>query len=435
MPRARSPWTLEAPSPPADSGRDAHRSPGSRLARRSHRGAPRRVRVALSDRRLSLRCRPGRARLPLVDAGRGERGPVDGREPAGRAGARSGARRDAAAQRHCGHGRARIGARCRGRRGRRGAGPRRRQPRRSCVDARRAARGCLLRAPGRRVPGEPDPRRLLPGRGRGVGRSHTRVVGRGPAPRRWRDRPPAVPGPRDRRAAGHRDPRLACGRPRRGPRHRAVGRGGRPRRGGRRPRHDRRAGTDRRRDLEGRLPPAGGTRHHPRRYVPRAVPAPCRQVRAVDRRPARDPRHARRRRVPAPVHRFLARRDRDRDPGGLDHRVVPTGSHRDVRVRGADRRGHQPRVDPASTPHASLGDACGRRGARRLDDRRRAPRVGTSGAVRFGPRGERRPGRDASGLRIRHPDRRDRGRSGRLRDLPGGARSEHPPRCVGAGPR
>ena len=103
-------------------------APGSRLARRSRLRAPRSAAVALRRGRIPVRRGPGRARLSLVDAGRGERGPVDGGEPARRAGARGGARRDTLVE--CGrrHGRSRVRARGRGRGGRRGAGSRRRRP-------------------------------------------------------------------------------------------------------------------------------------------------------------------------------------------------------------------------------------------------------------------------------------------------------------------
>ena len=177
----RSRWTRAARSPPADSGRDGDRSPGSRLARWPLRRAARRLRMAVCDRRPSLRRRSRRPGLPLVDAGRGERGPLDGGEPAGRACARGGAGRCAASERLGGDGRTGVSARGRRGSGVGGAGPPCRRRRGEDVAARRAPRGHLLRSSRRRLSGQSRGRRRVP-RGRGMpGRTPPVVVGCGRA--------------------------------------------------------------------------------------------------------------------------------------------------------------------------------------------------------------------------------------------------------------
>ena len=181
-------------------------------------------------------------------------------EPPGCAGARGGARRHALVERRRRHGGARVRARGGDRGGRRGAGSRRRRPHRRVVAPGGAPRGRLLRASRRRVPREPGARRDVPGRGGLPGRRTEGVVGSGAPPRGWRPGASAVPRARDRRVARSRRARVAGGRPRRGQGHRSVRSGRRPRRGRGRARHDRRPRSDRRPDLEGWLPPPGGTR-------------------------------------------------------------------------------------------------------------------------------------------------------------------------------
>ncbi len=188
----------------------------------------------------------------------------------------------------------------------------RRRPRRQGMAPGRAPRGRVLRASGRRLSREPGARGVLPGGGRVPRGRSASVVGRGAAVGRRRLGASAVPGPCDRRAARCRRPRVAGGRPRRGPRHRPGRHGGRPRRGRRGPGHDRGTGTDPRRDLEGRLPAAGGPRPRAGRRVSGTVPAASRAVRAVDLGAARRRRHRFRRRLPPAVPHLVARGDRDR---------------------------------------------------------------------------------------------------------------------------
>ena len=337
----------------------ADREAGPRLARRP--GAPTAGGVPLAVRRgrLPVRRRSRRAGLPLVDPRRRERRDVGDREPARRACARGGAGRDAPAERRGGDRGPLGGARGRGRRGRR-AGPRRRRPRRPRLGARRAAGGGVLRAHRGRVPRQPRPGRVLPRGGRRARGCASHLVGGGAAPRGRRDRPSPIPGARDRRAARGRDPRLACGGPRRGPGHRAVGHGG-----------GLVAGAGVLATIAGSGPIAAETSKDG--YLRRAglddalvdayreLPAPRRAIRPVDRRSPLDPRHARRRRVPASFPRPLARGDGRGDPARLDRRMVPAGQDRHVRVRGPDRRGDRPGVDPPATHEPPLGDSRGRR--------------------------------------------------------------------------
>ena len=393
MSEVRSLWTRAARSPPADSCRDGDRSPGSHLARWPLCRAPRPVRVAVCDRRPSLRRGLGRAGLPLVDTGGRGRGTLRGGCQAGRTRLGRRAGRHPPPERDGGDGRAGIRTRGRGGSGVGGAGPTRRPRRGEDVAPRRAPRGGLLRPSRRRLPGQSRGRRRVP-RGRGVPRRPPPVVvGGRRAPRRRWPGACAVPCPRDRGVRGSRRARLASGRPRRSPRHRAIRHGGRRRRGSRHPRDDRGTRSDRLRDVEGRVPPTGGTRPTARRRVPRAVPATGGPLRPVDLGPARRRWDGGRRclggkRVPPAVPRVVAHGDRGRCPCGLRHRMAPTGPARHVRVRRADRRGPRARMAPRKAGRARLVLVGGRRRARRVDDPRRASRLGPTGPVRE-PEGSR----------------------------------------------
>ncbi len=103
-----------------------------------------------------------------------------------------------------------------------------------------------------------------------------------------------------------------------------------------------------------------------RRRVPRAVPAPGGALRPVDLGPARRRRDGGRRclgggRVPPAVPRVVARGDGGRYPGGLRHGMAPAGPARHVRVRRADRRGAGGRVAPRQAGRAAVAGEGGRR--------------------------------------------------------------------------
>ena len=255
------------------------------------------------------------------------------------------------------------------------------------------------------------------------------MVGRGTAPRGRRTRTSAVPRARDRRAVGRRRTRVAGGRPRRGPRHHPCGHSRRPRRGRGRARHGRRRQADPRGDLEGRLPPPGGSRHAADRRLPRALPAPGGALRAMDLGAARRRRDDDRGRLPSPVPHLVARGDGDRHPGRLRDGMAAPRPPGHLRVRRPDRRRARSRVGASPARRAPMVGARSGRRPRRLDDRRSAPRMGPATSVHHDARsGSHRVGDDLrrSHHRSGDADRRPRRRRRRHRLLPRGPGREHP---------